>query len=318
MQLSELESANDMLDSPGDLEERWEEQRCLLVRGALDAADFAEVIDQASAALERCGVAKRSDGLRWTGRTMPHIDETWINDIPALDDLVARFGAGSHPLCAVTDRVCGKPMRIWEGGFLVVTVPDDDAYVARPHQDPFATTVPGDARRLWIALTEISFGDGGLGLALGSHQREFPVCELPGFHERPRTVQGRVQKPKPVQGVDPELVGDHWHTAAMSPGDFLVFPPSLVHRGLPARSDRIRIALATVASAASDPQWIPQHSRAENKARLRLIRDLTASLDLSDDEVHRLNADLASVAIDSEAVHAALQRLDPPLGGKTL
>ncbi|MFZ2115343.1 MAG: phytanoyl-CoA dioxygenase family protein [Pseudonocardiaceae bacterium] len=289
MELSELRAAtNDLLDDLEALAGRYQQDGCLLVRGALGSAALAAVIDQATSVLVRCGVADHRCGLRWTGAPVPDLDDIGINDIPALDDLVHQIDGGSDPLRPVADRVCGHPMHIWRALHIFAAVPDDPSHVTAPHQDNFAVNTTGDYRRLWIALTDIPFGDGGLGLAVGSHRRgRLPRREL----------------------RDPGLVNDHWHTASMEPGDLIVFRPDVVHRGLPATSDRIRMALAVIASATSDPLPHTMYTGPENRARHNRVRELAAPLGLSELELFGITADLtrAGVAIEEETVRAAVR-----------
>jgi 1-deoxypentalenic acid 11beta-hydroxylase len=306
MEISELRPANDLLDDPRALAARYEQDGCLLVRGALDPTALAPIANQATSVLERCGVAHRWDGLRWTGAAVPHLDDTGINDIPALDDLVTQIDQGCDPLRPVADRVCGHRMHIWRALHIFAAIPDDPSHVTPPHQDNFAVTTTGDYRRLWIALTEIHFGDGGLGLAAGSHHHgRLPRRDLPEFTDR--AAPGQSTSSRPATGVDPGLVNDHWHTASMEPGDLIVFRPDVVHRGLPASSDRIRMALTVIASATSDPPPHTMYTGPENRARHKRVRELAAPLGLSEQELFRITADLnrAGVTIDEETVHAA-------------
>ncbi|MGH3781134.1 MAG: phytanoyl-CoA dioxygenase family protein [Pseudonocardiaceae bacterium] len=150
------------------------------------------------------------------------------------------------------------------------------------------------------------FGDGGLGLAVGSHhQGRLPRRDLPEFTDR--AAPGQSASPQLATGIDPGLVNDHWHTASMEPGDLIVFRPDVVHRGLPATSDRIRIALTGVASATSDPLPHTMYTGPENRARHKRVRELAAPLGLSELELFGITADLtrAGVAIDEETVRAA-------------
>lgn len=304
MRLSELRAADGLLDDPHQLAARYEQDGCLLVRNALDHTTVAAIAHEAASALQRRGIAEHRDGLRWTGMAMPHPDDTGVNDIPTLDALLAQIDQGRDPVRPVAGRVCGHPMHIWRGLYIFVTIPDDPAYVTAPHQDNFAMTATGDYRRLWIALTDIPFADGGLGLALGSHHRgRLPRRELPEFLDRPRHPNAA----QPGTGVDPQLVGDHWHTAAMQPGDLIVFHPGVVHRGLPATSNRIRMALAVIASAEADPRPPVQYTGPESRRRRNRVRELAAPLALSELELHAITADLnrAGVDIDEHTVHAA-------------
>jgi hypothetical protein len=305
MKLSELSVANDLLHDYEALTARFTQDGCLLVRDAVDPTSLAAITNQATSALERYELAKQRDGIRWTGMAAPHLDETGINDIPALDDLVKMIDHGSDFLRPVADRVCGHQMHVWRAMSIFCSIPDDPAHVTWPHQDNFAMTTTGDYRRLWIALTEIPFGDAGLGLALGSHHRgRFPSQQLPDFITR--TAPGH-SSPPPATGIDPHLVDDHWHTAGMRPGDLIAFHSDMVHRGLPSTSDRIRLALGVIVSATSDPRPPNIYTGPENRARHKRVRELATPLGLSEDEVFSIAADLmrAGVTLDEHTVRAA-------------
>lgn len=306
MKLNELHAANDLLDDTQALPARYERDGCLLVRGALDPTALATITDQASSALVRCGIAQRLDGLRWTGAAVPYPDDTGINDIPALDDLVEQIDHGRDPLRPVAERVCGHPMHIWRGLLMFAAIPDHPSHATSPHQDNFAVTTTGDYRRIWFPLTEIAFGDGGLGLAVGSHhQGRLPRGPLPGFTDRPGP--GGLSPSRPATGIDPQLVNDHWHTASMQPGDLITFSPDVVHRGLPATSDRIRLALTVIVSATSDPRPHIIYTGRESRARFKRVAEFVAELGISECDHFSIAADLtlACVEINEETVRAA-------------
>ncbi|WP_020500534.1 phytanoyl-CoA dioxygenase family protein [Sciscionella marina] len=299
MELSELSSA------PADPTERalrYERDGCLLVRDAVDPAQLEAISTKVTAALRAGGLAMATE-LRWSGAPAGDLEATGINDVPALDELVERIDGGTDPLRPVAGDICGKPMVVWRSLHVFAAVPDDPAHVTVPHQDNFAVRQDGDYRRLWIALSEIPFGDGGLGLAAGSHRcGRLPNVELSGFADR--------NTGKPATGIDPHQVGDRWQTAAMRPGDVLVFRPGVVHRGLPPVSDRIRLALAVIVSAATDPLPPMIYTGPENRARRARIRELAAPFGLSELQLLAVAADLnrAGAGIDAETVQAAAER----------
>jgi hypothetical protein len=209
----------------------------MFVRAAIDPAALAELADQAAALLERWGIARRADGVRATGVPVPSVDPTELQGLPALVGLVDQMTAGTDPIAPVAAGVFGCPMHLWPGARLHVALPGPADRATEPHQDSGALDWIGDYRRFWIALGEIPFGDGGLGLAAGSHR-----------YRRLR--------------LD-ELLDGNWSTAAMSTGDMFAFDLNLVHRSLPVTSDRIRIALTVIGSA----QWDPRPSVAAHDAR---------------------------------------------------
>ncbi|HWF73507.1 MAG TPA: phytanoyl-CoA dioxygenase family protein [Solirubrobacteraceae bacterium] len=242
MPLTELHAANDLLDDPPALAARHQQEGCLFIRAGIDPAGLADVAEQAGALLERWGVARRGDGVRATGASLDAldaldaVDPAELQRLPALVALAEAIAAGTDPISPVAARAFGCPTALWPGARLHLAFPGDAAAVTPPHQDSGALDWIGDYRRLWIALGDIPFGDGGLGLATGSHR-----------YRRLR--------------MD-ELLDGSWSTAEMSIGDLFTFDLNLVHRSLPATSDRIRIALTVVGSA----QWDPRPSVAADDA----------------------------------------------------
>jgi hypothetical protein len=235
--LTELHAANPLLDDPAALAARHQQEGCLFLRAAIDPGSVADLADQAAALLEGWGVAHRTDdGVRATGAGLPAVAPAELQTLPALAMLAGQIAAGTDPITPVAGRAFGCPTALWPGARLHIAFPGDPDRATPPHQDSGALDWIGDYRRFWVALGTIPFGDGGLALAAGSHR-----------YRRLR--------------LD-ELLDDNWATAAMSIGDMFAFDLNLVHRSLPATSDRIRIALTVVGSA----QWDPRPAAAAQDA----------------------------------------------------
>jgi phytanoyl-CoA dioxygenase PhyH len=241
LSLTELHAANALLGDPAALAARHQQEGCLFVRAAVDPALLADLADQAAGLLERWGVARRADGVRSTGAPLPSVDPAELQSLPALVALAEQIANGTDPIASLAGRAFGCPAALWPGARLHVVLPGDPERATPAHQDSSALDWIGDYRRLWIALGEIPFGDGGLALAAGSHRyRRLPM---------------------------EELLDGNWVTAAMSIGDAFAFDLNLVHRSLPTTSDRIRIALTVVGSA----QWDPRPAvAADDAGELRL------------------------------------------------
>ncbi|MGH2719324.1 MAG: phytanoyl-CoA dioxygenase family protein, partial [Actinomycetota bacterium] len=226
--------------------------------------------------------SEASQGPRWSGEPVGVRDTVDLEGVPAILSLIEGFSDPHHPLRQVVDRVCGHAMHLWRGTSFFVGYPDDAAYATKPHQDGWAPWT-GDYRRVWIAITHIPFGDGGLALAPGSHRLgALPYRDMPELKARPDPATGVTPK---VQGIDPGLVDDRWYTAEMHPGDAFVFSHDVVHRGLPFSSERIRLALVAMASAESDPRPEVTYTKVELRERTRQLWPLIDGLGLSDDEV---------------------------------
>jgi hypothetical protein len=253
--LAELNAANPILDDPAALAARHQQEGCLFLRAAIDPGALVDLADQAASLLERWGVARRADGVRATGAPLPPVDPGELQRLPALATLADQIAAGTDPIAPVAAQAFGCPTALWPGARLHVALPGDPERATPPHQDSGALDWIGDYRRFWIALGDIPFGDGGLGLAAGSHR-----------YRRLR--------------LD-ELLDDNWSTAGMAIGDLLAFDLNLVHQSLPATSDRIRIALTVVGSA----QWDPRPAIAAQDAgelQLGLCERETSLRDASD------------------------------------
>jgi hypothetical protein len=240
--LIELDPANALLDDPAAMAARHQQQGCLFLRAAIDPGALADVADEAAALLERWGVARRAEnGVHATGAPLGSADPAELQRLPALAGLADQMAAGTDPIAPVAARAFGCPTSLWPGARLHLALPGDPERATPPHQDSAALDWIGDYRRFWIALGEIPFGDGGLGLGAGSHR-----------YRRLR--------------LD-ELLDGNWSTAAMSIGDLFAFDLNLVHCSLPPTSDRIRIALTVIGSA----QWDPRPSvAAEDAGELQL------------------------------------------------
>ncbi|WP_156365322.1 hypothetical protein [Sciscionella sediminilitoris] len=146
MELSEIPPA------PGDPTERalhYGRDGYLLVRNAVDPAQLAAIRTQVSAALHAGGLAMATE-LRWSGAPVGDLEATGINDVPALDELVARIDAGTDAVRPAAEDICAKPMVARRSPHVFAAIPDDPAHVTVPHQDNFAVRRDGDYRRLWM------------------------------------------------------------------------------------------------------------------------------------------------------------------------
>jgi ectoine hydroxylase-related dioxygenase (phytanoyl-CoA dioxygenase family) len=301
VRLNELSDANEILDNPPALAERYERDGCLLLRNALTVPDLTEVIDHTVAAFERWGVGTLSastpgepPALRWTGQPMDALDDEELHRARSLDPSAEEFRRIRDALNEVLDHVFCRPMEVWSDAALRVNLPDDPVFVTSPHRDGMTFSPLGDYRRVWIALTDIPFGDNGLALAPGTHRLgKLSYQPLPEFRRRPSTFWNTPRGPRP--GLGPEVV-DAWHTAHMHPGDALLFSKKVIHRGLPATSDRIRVAMTFTASTEGSPR--PPATLTNDYERVRRIRALAAPLGLNEKDVMKVRADLMMTGLE--------------------
>ena len=283
MRFSHVTAANDVLSDPQALAARYAHDGCLLVRNVLDPAQTQALLEQAATMLRGWDMTTSTPhhgDLRWTGTPLGGHDLIDLDTIPALTTLIEELNTPTQPLRGVIDRICGHPMHLWHGARLFTTIPDDPAHVTRAHRDEYTLSATGDYRRMWIAITHIPFADNGLAVALGSHR----TGRLPRQREAPDLTQRRTpDEPAPTKPVQPAF-HDDWHTAELHPGDALIMHSELLHRGLPATSNRIRIALAIIASGLTDPRPPATFTAPECRTRNQRMRPLATLLDLTEDQ----------------------------------
>ena len=193
MPFVQLRSSNALLDDQSALDRRYREEGALFFRAAIDPNVLRPIRDQVAGVLERWSVARwENDDLVWTGVPLPDFDRRELHDLPALNALSEANGDGSSPLKTLADAVYSRPTSVSRALTLFAIIPDDPAHTTSPHRDNisggFANPERQDAdyRRLWLPLTNIAFGDGGLRLR-SAHTASCPGpwWRQPKSHGRP-------------------------------------------------------------------------------------------------------------------------------------
>ncbi len=174
----------------------------------------------------------------WSGGPEP-TEAEWMavyERIAALDSL--NDVAQSPEIVSIVEAVCGETVRVWDQQLIRVIYPNLD------QQEPGGTGAhqDGDPKlgyqaeifyTAWVALMDIDKSLGGLAVSPQSHKKGIlqrageSVVNFPRGKKRP-------------YGLDPDALP--WATTDYAPGGTVVFPCRMVHRGLPNRSDRIRLS----------------------------------------------------------------------------
>jgi hypothetical protein len=259
-----------LLDDAAQLQARRSEDGYVFVRGVVSPALVDTLFDQASAVLERWGVARR-DGreLRWSGVELPAYDPLDLYTLPAVEALSREDG-----FAEICERLYGAPVWVGKNLIFFFALPDDPAYITPPHRDAFgrAWFGDGDYCTLWVPLAPIAFGDGGLALQAGSHRDPIPAYgderndELPEYRGRkqlgrvPRDQRraslgaGKGPKINAGHGLRMTIEDDAWLAGAFEPGDALFFSADMVHCGIPCRSDLVRLSIVARIYPGSGPR----------------------------------------------------------------
>ena len=232
--------ARQPLDAAG-MRERMESDGYLFFPRLVDADRTAAVKRDIMAILRERFIIEE-DGAPdpiWSGGPQPTEAEYM-----AVYDRIVRLEsfqelAQSPEVLAVLEAVCAGPVQVWEQQLIRLVYPDPEAEAAQgtgPHQDgdPKLGYKAGRFYTCWISLMEIDQTVGGLAVAPGSHR--LGLLESAGTVASSSGQQGR----QAGYGLDPSRLS--WATADFLPGSAVLFHCRTAHRGLPNRSDRIRLS----------------------------------------------------------------------------
>lgn len=235
--------ANDLIATPERLKSLLADEGYLFFRGALDVVQVLDVKRDLVRLLQKQGlVTPGSSEPIWTGAGMDRIDDVALYSLSSYQEL----SEGSAKMLA--EKVFGEAAFMFKNPNIRYTLPEHSMYVTPAHQDLFFIRGTTSFCTLWIPLTDIDESMGGLALAAGSHKRG-----LRDHFEQPG-VYSYVFKGRPQKGVSLEEIDEPWLSSDYHPGDVLLFHNLTLHRGLPNRSDRIRLSIDTRAQPASAPR----------------------------------------------------------------
>ncbi|MEI4507416.1 phytanoyl-CoA dioxygenase family protein [Sphingopyxis sp. CCNWLW253] len=231
----ELKSCNHLLDDHAALEEFYQANGYLLLRGVFDPETIARAREAMLEVAIELGVAEPGDPLgKATGRQLPHSIEEYSGFAGIARSVI------EHPAnIAVMEKILGEPA-------CAVPIVQYRAYppngpVTTVHQDGFYSPGIQDYKPVWVVLTPCPREMGGLALAVGQNKRGF-------FHN--------VGKGSPFPFPRDAVPDDAWATTDYMPGDVLIVHPSTPHCGMPNNSDRIRLSFDSRVQSAANPSAI--------------------------------------------------------------
>ena len=239
--LAEMIDSTGLLEDPARLRERMQENGYLFLPRLVDA-DRATAVKREIMAILRERFIIEEDGSPdpvWSGGPQPTEAEYM-----AVYDRIVRLEsfrglAESPEVLNLLEAVCAGPVQVWEQQLIRLVYPDPEAEAAQgigAHQDgdPKLGYKAGRFYTCWISLMEIGAEVGGLAVAPGSHR--LGLLQSAGTVASSAKQQGR----QAGYGLDPSKLS--WATGDFAPGSAVLFHCRTAHRGLPNRSDRIRLS----------------------------------------------------------------------------
>ena len=144
-----------------------------------------------------------------------------------------------HPnIVTLLERMAGEPILPHARIIARTIFPQREAYTTPAHQDFIPIQGTAETYTAWIPLADLPSRMGGLQVAAGSHRK--------GVYDfKPALGAGGIEITDPLEGA--------WVNSPFEQGDVLFFHSMLVHKGLPNRSDRLRISIDARYQRISDP-----------------------------------------------------------------
>ena len=144
-----------------------------------------------------------------------------------------------HPnIVTLLQRMAGEPILPHARVIARTIFPQREAYTTPAHQDFIPIQGTAETYTAWIPLADLPSRMGGLQVAAGSHRK--------GVYDfQPALGAGGIEITDPLEGA--------WVNSPFEQGDVLFFHSMLVHKGLPNRSDRLRMSIDARYQRISDP-----------------------------------------------------------------
>ena len=238
-----LQDASPLLQSPEALRTQAESQGYLYLPGLLPREKVTEVRDAFAGILRTAGWLEDDQA---SGGTRPRPGMFAVEPEPAFmavfNQQFAQLGLHElqhHPrLLEVMSHLLQAEVLVHPRSILRNIFPSQDAYTTPAHQDYVHFQGTEQCYAAWIPLTDCPSAMGGLAVAAGSHTG--------GIYDiRPALGAGALE-------VVPTFEGQ-WRYSPTRMGDVLIHHCMGVHRGVPNRSDSIRLSVDARYQPASEP-----------------------------------------------------------------
>ena len=238
MSMHPFTDSADAVDDGSELKRRLDLDGYLFVRGLLSANVVENVRLQVA---QKAGWATENDTHAKANLDAfcaePNPD--YMNVYAGIYALPDFHAIQHHPaLVGLFDRMWGETVVPHPRIISRTIFPQKEAFTTPPHQDFIPIQGTAETYTAWIPLTDLPTEMGGLQIATGSHTH--------GVYDfKPSMGAGGLAVIDPLEGT--------WVSNPMDQGDVLIFHSLAVHKGLPNRSDRLRMSVDARYQRASEP-----------------------------------------------------------------
>jgi hypothetical protein len=241
--MQQFTDSSDLIHDGAALAERMRRDGYLFLRGLLPRADVA--------ALQR-QIGEIARDAAWLRRDQPvesaiadlsgfcvDPDPTYLQTLRRINRLEDYHALKHHPaLIGLFERMLGGPILPHPRVLMRNIFPAREEYTTKAHQDFPNVQGTTEVYTAWMPLIDCPMEVGPLQVAVGSHTAgvyDFGIAGGAGGIEIKDKLEGR------------------WVSGAFSVGDVLVFHSMAVHKGVPNRSDRLRMSMDVRYQLVSEP-----------------------------------------------------------------
>ncbi|MBM3535767.1 MAG: phytanoyl-CoA dioxygenase family protein [Alphaproteobacteria bacterium] len=237
-----VDSTELMADSAA-LAERMRRDGYLFLRGILPRSDVAEV-------QREVGEVARADGWLKSDRPVAEAaadlsgfcvdpDPSYLTTLRRINRLEGYHALKHHPrLIGLFERMLGGAILPHPRVLMRNIFPAREEYTTKAHQDFPNVQGSTEVFTAWIPLIDCPIETGPLQVAAGSHTEGV-------FDFHIGAGAGGIEIKDPLEG--------RWVSGPFSVGDVLIFHSMTVHKGVPNRSDRLRMSMDVRFQRVSEP-----------------------------------------------------------------
>lgn len=235
--------ATPLLADPEALQARMRQDGYLFIRNLVPADAIATVQRQVGERARAAGWL-RADAPVEEARADPagfcvDPEPRYLETLRRINHLEAYHALKHHPaLIGFLERLLGGPILPHPRVLMRNIFPDREAFTTKAHQDFPNVQGTEEVYTAWMPLTDCPIEVGPLQVAAGTHVEgvyDFQVAAGAGG----------------IEITDP--LDDRWHGGPFRAGDVLFFHSMTVHKGVPNRSDRLRMSMDVRYQRVADP-----------------------------------------------------------------
>jgi hypothetical protein len=235
--------SSDLTADGAALAARMRREGLLFLRGLLPRDDVAAVQRQVGAIARDAGWLRRDQPVEASVADITGFcvdpDPTYLTTLRRINRLEDYHALKHHPLLIdLLERMLGGPILPHPRVLMRNIFPEREEYTTKAHQDFPNVQGSTEVYTAWIPLIDCPMQVGPLQIAAGSHTAGVYDFGIAGG-------AGGIEIQDPLAGT--------WTSSDFAVGDVLLFHSMTVHKGVPNRSDRLRMSMDVRYQLVSEP-----------------------------------------------------------------